>query len=67
MLYENNTLTVLTVRCEELLPWPLDVIIRPGVTYLENATIYVPAELVEEYKTASGWSQFADKIQTITE
>lgn len=67
MLYENNTLTVLTVRCEELLPWPLDVIIRPGVTYLENATIYVPAELVEEYKTASGWSQFVDKIQAITE
>ena len=31
----------------------------------ENITIYVPAESVEEYKTAEGWSEYADKIEAI--
>ena len=26
-------------------------------------TIYVPRNSVEEYKTANGWSQYADKIE----
>ena len=30
-----------------------------------NLVIYVPAESVEAYKAASGWSAFADKIQAI--
>lgn len=30
-----------------------------------NLTIYVPAESVETYKSATGWSQCADKIQPI--
>lgn len=29
--------------------------------------IYVPAEAVESYKTAEGWSQYADIIEAITE
>lgn len=31
------------------------------------SAIYVPAESVEAYKTASGWSSFTDKIQAIPE
>ena len=31
----------------------------------EMKAIYVPAELVDSYKAASGWSDFADKIQAI--
>ena len=31
----------------------------------ENITIYVPAESVEKYKTAEGWSEYADKIKAI--
>ena len=31
----------------------------------ENITIYVPAESVEKYKTARGWSVYADKIKAI--
>ena len=30
-----------------------------------NMTIYVPAESVEKYKTAEGWSEYADKIKAI--
>lgn len=30
-------------------------------------TIYVPDESVDAYKTASGWSQFADKIKPLSE
>lgn len=30
-----------------------------------TCTFYVPAESVEAYKTASGWSNFADRIQAI--
>ena len=30
-----------------------------------NCTIYVPAESVDAYKAASGWSNFADRIQAI--
>jgi hypothetical protein len=29
----------------------------------ENITIYVPAESVEKYKAAKGWSRYADKIK----
>lgn len=32
-----------------------------------NCPIYVPAESVETYKAASGWSNYADRIQAITE
>jgi hypothetical protein len=31
----------------------------------DNLTIYVPAESVTAYKEASGWSQYADRIQAI--
>ena len=33
----------------------------------ENCTFYVPAESVDAYKAADGWSQFADRISPITE
>jgi hypothetical protein len=29
----------------------------------KNITIYVPAESVEKYKAAKGWSEYADKIK----
>ncbi len=31
-----------------------------------NAPIYVPSESVETYKVASGWSDYASRIQAIT-
>ena len=31
----------------------------------KNMIIYVPAESVEKYKTARGWSRYADKIKAI--
>jgi hypothetical protein len=31
----------------------------------KNITIYVPAESVEKYKAAEGWSRYADKIKAI--
>lgn len=66
MLAENAQLTTLTLRCKNRLSWPMDVILRQEDIASRQITIYVPAELVEQYKTASGWSQFADKIQAIS-
>jgi len=34
--------------------------------FAADGVIYVPSESVELYKTATNWSQFADKIQPIT-
>ena len=31
----------------------------------KNMTIYVPAESVEKYKAAKGWSEYADKIKAV--
>jgi hypothetical protein len=31
----------------------------------DNCPIYVPAESVDTYKAASGWSTYADRIQPI--
>ena len=36
-------------------------------TYGGDGKIYVPAESVDAYKAAKGWSSFADKIQAIPE
>ena len=36
-----------------------------SVFYNTNCPIYVPAESVESYKTASGWSSYASRIQPI--
>ena len=38
-----------------------------GVFYngSSNLVIYVPAESVDAYKSASGWSTYADRIQAI--
>jgi hypothetical protein len=33
----------------------------------EDLVIYVPAESVEAYKSASGWSEYEDRIQAIEE
>ena len=33
--------------------------------YAPNQVIYVPAESVDTYKAASGWSSYASKIQAI--
>ena len=34
-------------------------------SYAPNQVIYVPAESVDTYKAASGWSSYASKIQAI--
>lgn len=34
---------------------------------VEDITIYVPSESVDEYKAASGWSNYADNITAITQ
>lgn len=35
-------------------------------TFQGSYTIYVPAESVETYKTATGWSQYASRIQAVS-
>ena len=47
-----------TIEMEE--PPTVDLFLRTPIQ-----TIYVPAESVEKYKTAEGWSEYADKIKAI--
>ena len=54
-------LTLLTI--ENATPPVVEGLAFKGVS--ENMTIYVPAESVEKYKTADGWSRYADKIKAI--
>jgi hypothetical protein len=54
-------LTILTI--ENATPPEIYGPILSGVA--KNITIYVPAESVEKYKTAKGWSEYADKIKAI--
>jgi len=54
-------LTILTI--EKATPPEIYGRILSGVA--KNITIYVPAESVEKYKAADGWSKYADKIKAI--
>ena len=54
-------LTILTI--ESATPPDVEDFAFEGIS--ENITIYVPAESVEKYKTAEGWSEYADKIKAI--
>ena len=54
-------LTILTI--ENATPPEVRGGVFEGVS--ENITIYVPAESVEKYKAAEGWSRYADKIKAI--
>jgi hypothetical protein len=55
--------------CDGLTILTIENVTPPDVRYLafedvsENTTIYVPAESVEKYKAAKGWSECADKIK----
>lgn len=46
-----------------------DGVVTLGVNVFDLATslasIYVPADLVDSYKSASGWSNYASKIKPI--
>lgn len=57
----TNKITSLTVRAVV----PPTFGYNNNKTYFSNCTIYVPATSVNDYKTASGWSYFASKIQAI--
>jgi hypothetical protein len=56
-----SRLTILTI--ENATPPDVRGLAFEGVS--KNITIYVPAESVEKYKTAEGWSEYADKIKAI--
>lgn len=61
----NNSITFKSTTPPQLTP------VFPGTNYYgligKNKTIYVPAASLEAYKTAEGWSTFADQIQAIPE
>ena len=56
-----SKITTMTVKSTTMVPY--------SNSLLSNCTaltaIYVPADLVEQYKAADGWIDFADKIQAI--
>jgi hypothetical protein len=59
--------------CPKLISFIINTIVPPTIgssifsNYAKNLSIYVPAQSVDAYKTASGWSDFASKIYAIEE
>jgi hypothetical protein len=56
-----SKITTMTVKSATMAPYSNSLL--SNCTAL--AAIYVPADLVEQYKAADGWIDFADKIQAI--
>lgn len=52
-----------TVICKAVTPPTISSQSLPGTSYVQH--IYVPAESVDTYKAASGWSSYASKIEAI--
>ena len=58
-------------NCSSLTSIIIEATTPPSLTnvnafrYTNNCPIYVPAESVDAYKTASGWSSYASRIQAI--
>lgn len=61
MAYNNDELASVTIKAVNP---PYLGVYAFGNVY-DNLTIYVPSESVDAYKAASGWSNYADKIQAI--
>ena len=67
MIYGCHKLTTLTIRSTTVLNYPEPPMHWEDNTYERMNVIYVPAELVEEYRNAYGWAPFGEKIQAIAE
>lgn len=52
-----------TIICKAVTPPAISSQSLPGTSYVQH--IYVPAESVDTYKAASGWSSYASKIEAI--
>ena len=63
----KNCSNLTTVIIRATVPPSLTPYIPFGNTPIENGTgyIYVPCDSVETYKAASGWSDYASRIQAI--
>lgn len=59
----QNCPSLLSVTIKATTPPSLGSIV---FRYSDNCLIYVPAQSVEAYKSASGWSTYASRIQPIT-
>ena len=62
--YALNSCNITSLTCLATTPPTLDSY-NPLPSTSENFIIYVPAESVNTYKSASGWSNYASKIQAI--
>ena len=67
MIYGCHKLATLTIRSTTVLNYPEPPMHWEDNTYERMNVIYVPAELVEEYRNAYGWAPFGEKIQAIAE
>ena len=61
----NSSTSIASVICRATTPPTLGTYVFTNTH--TNLVIYVPAESVEAYKSATNWSEYADKIQAIPE
>ena len=60
----NNLSAIESITCLATTPPTRGI---SAIYETNNCPIYVPADSVEDYKTANRWSEYADRIQAITE
>ena len=66
-IYYCPSLKVLILRSPAVFNYPNPPIHEIDDSYERMTAIYVPAELVDEYRNTFGWKIFGEKIQAITE
>ena len=59
--YACSKLETITIKSKTLVAYTTSLLSQ----YTALTAIYVPADLVDQYKAADGWIDFADKIQAI--
>lgn len=64
--FNESGLESLTIRSPQVCEAWSDMIFETPIEY-GNGYIYVPAELVDSYKSATNWSYYADQIRAIEE
>ena len=60
-------LTTVIIRNSTVMPLQYDDIVHPYDIGGSNVTLYVPDAIVNDYKTAAGWSNIANQIKGISE
>ena len=67
LFYRCPNMTTFIIRQESVVPLQIDDIVHSNDIGGPNVTLYVPDSVVNDYKTATGWSNIASQIKGLSE